>query len=706
MRSALRLDRLQETSTFFLPVDALFNFLFSQLCMQNGQGLLWVPVLLSVGIGGYFVLAFEPPLALSVVLFCFLLSCYVLFRHKAIAFIAVIVVGFFAANLRTTIVNSPMIERKTGPVDIIGTVESIEKLEQGGGSRVVLRDLNIEKFAAEETPKKIRLRLRADGGIHTGQRIKALGNLTPQSSPLYPGGFDFRRYMFFKQIGAVGFIYNEPEIIDDDAQFSFVQTMREAIAQKIVSTLPVDQSSIALALLIGQKTSISQNDRDAIKAAGLAHMLAISGLHIGIFSGTIFFVIRLFLSMNERIALRYSTKKIAAVFAFCGAVFYMLIAGATIPTQRAVIMSGVVFLAIILDRSPISLRLVAFAAMALLVISPESLMSASFQMSFSAVTCLVFFYSITRRYWIESYRQGHAMRKAALYFIGVCSTTVIASIATAPFAIYHFGQVSFFGSVANLIAVPLLAFIVMPFALLSLILMPLGLHAVALHIMGSGINLILQISYWAAELPFAILQAPSWNLLSFVLFVCGGLWIILWNGWGRTVSLLFFALSFISVDDKRPFMLVSASHKLVSVYHGDKLYVTNGRSEKFVRKNWEEYYGLEQGSAKFLAMKGAHKKPDGTFENCDEAGCRFVKDGYKFSYLKDPYHQKEECHWADLLITDGPLFAKNCDRPFVIDKFSTWRGGAHAVYVSSDGITIKTVSERIGARPWTRAIDE
>ncbi|MGH1455422.1 MAG: ComEC/Rec2 family competence protein [Alphaproteobacteria bacterium] len=659
-------------------------------------------MLFSLGIGLYFSLPFEPPLALSAIILFIGVAFTSLFKHKSLVILVIILSGFFASCVRTSLIDAPMIEKKLGPVDIIGTVESIEKMEEGGGSRVVLSHIEIERLSPDKTPKKIRLRLRADDGIKAGQRIKALGSLTPQSSPLYPNGFDFRRYMYFKQIGAVGFIYRQPEIIKDTSfYFSGIESLRQKIANKIVTTLPPEQSGIAMALLIGQKAAIPDDDREAIKAAGLAHMLAISGLHIGIFAGTVFFVIRIFLSLSERIALRYSSKKIAAVFALFGAVFYMLIAGATIPTQRAVLMSGIVFSAIILDRSPISLRLVGFSALVVLIISPESLMSASFQMSFAAVSCLVTFYDITRRFWIETYRRGGFARKLSLYFIGVCTTTIIASIATAPFALYHFGQVSFLGSLANLAAVPILAFIVMPFALLSLILMPFGIHDYALIIIGFGIDLILEISYWAASLPHAVINTPAWNFVSFVFLVCGGLWIILWTGWGRLGALLFFALSVMTLDFKSPDILVSSSHDLVGVFHDHNLYVTTKRKEKFVRENWEVFYGLEEGAAQSLNFKGGNR-PRNDFGVCGEAGCRFEIKGHNISFLKNPYYQNEECQWADFLIAENPVdYKTNCKSQIVIDKFSTWRNGAHAIYINVGQINIETVGQSIGNRPWT-----
>lgn len=664
--------------------------------------LLWSPVFFACGVGMYFGLSFEPPLSLSLFALILVLILCVLFRFTGRFFLCLIVFGFASGHVRTTLVDAPMIVKKVGPIEITGFVRSVEKLEEKGGSRIVLSDLEIERFSREDTPRKVRLRLRADEGVVPGQYIRALALLNPPSSPVYPGGFDFRRYMFFKEIGAVGFIYKSPEIIEDAGSFSLsLEALRQNVAKNILSVLDGDTAGVAIALMVGQKGGISSEIKEEIRDSGLAHMLAISGLHIGVFAGTVFFVIRFFLSTSEVVSLRYSSKKIAAVFAIFGAVFYMLLAGMTVPTQRAVLMSSIVFMAIIFDRSPISLRLVAFSAVVVLLFRPESLLSASFQMSFAAVTGLIFFFDVTRSFWLQSFAQKSVLKKGALYFLGVCATTVVASLATAPFSLYHFGQVSFLGSVSNLVAVPIFTFIVMPFALISLIFMLFDLHMYPLFIMGGGVDAILDISHWASTVPYAALKIPAWSFLSFVLFIVAMLWGVIWKGYGKVLFIPLFLVSYLSWDRGRPDIMLSSSHDLSAFYLHDGLYVTSLRKDRFTRENWEVFYGLEEREAIGLRFKGKNSQKDGDFK-CGEFGCRLHMKGMKVSYINHPYPQGEECVWADILVSAAPVRNKDQCSSVVFDKFSTWKGGAHSVFITDDqSIFVKTVRGVHGHRPWS-----
>ncbi len=695
-------------------LQSIASVLIESLYLQKENLFLWLPVFFACGIAIYFSLGFEPPLILSIFAWGFVLAIYLLVRpikDKSISgyitvsftFLAVLIMlGFLAANVRTNIIATPMIEKKLAPVNVTGKIISIEKMEEGTGSRLVLSDLDIEKLAPDQIPRKIRLHLRADNGdIKIGQRIKVLAALNPPSAPIIPDGFDFRRYLYFQGIGAVGFIYNTPKIISDiDSQRMGIESLRYHIAQKIINNLTPEQASVALALIVGQKNALSEEDKQVLRDAGLAHMLAISGLHVGFVAGALFFFSRLVLSCFTNFALRYSIKNIAAIIAFCGAVFYMVLAGSTVPTQRAVLMIGIVFLAIILNRSPISLRLVAFAALVVLIIAPESLLSASFHMSFAAVICLIYFYEVTRKYWMKYNAQSGWYHKILLYFIGVCMTTIIASIATAPFALYHFGQVSYLGSLANFVAVPLLAFMILPFALLSLIFMIFGMEHYPLQIVGLGIDYMLDIAYWAASLPNAVIRIPAWEFGSFIIFVLSALFMILWKGWGKVLALPFMAWSVVSAQNYvYPDILVASSYKLFAFKQEDgDLYVSTRQSERFVRENWEKYYGLEPKSSKLLPYKGGERDIS-DFYSCGELGCRFEIKGRKISFIRHFYIQSQECAWADIIISTPPMKI-NCNAKIVIDKFDSWKNGAHAIWINDYGIKIKNVAQKTSNRPW------
>ncbi len=733
MQNALRIDKIigntllsMRWRSAFGAVKDTFN---AQLALQKANLFLWIPIIFACGIGTYFSLPFEPPLILAVFSLVLAISLYSMANKlKLVVFALLIyVAGFSAATYRTHSIATPILSKKISTTQITGHVRQVEKLDEGKGSRIILDVGEIEKLDIDKTPLRIRLTIRKDKNISVGQHVQLLAGLNPPSEPLIPGGFDFRRYLYFQKIGAVGFVYNEPEALANQnsggisivASYSgFIESLRRGIELRVYEVLAPNHAAIAAALLVGKKNAIDKDDQQAMRDGGLAHMLAISGLHVGVFSGTLFFIIRFIMACIPAIALRYQIKKIAAVIAVMGAVFYMLIAGSTIPTQRSVLMISIIFLAIILDRSPISLRLVAASALVVLAFRPDSLLSVSFQMSFAAVTCLIYFYDATRQMWIKLYAQNTLFKKAALYFLGICITTIIASIATAPFALYHFGQVSFIGSSANLVAVPLFGFFIMPFALVSLLLMPLGLDALPLTIMKYGIDGMLDVSYWAASLPHAVVRNAMWPFSAFILINASVLFMMIWRGSGKIAAIPFLIAGlFLSQSAVMPDILIAGSHKLfmfrnISPEEETTLLTSTRRNDRFVLKNWEKLYGLPEKSAQLLEYKGTGKSSKFISHQCGEQGCRFTIKGEKVSFAREAYILKEECVWADLLISVEPIPKElHCKAYYKVDKFDTWEKGTHAVYLtkkgsSPSGIEIKTIAQNQGDRPWARFSDK
>jgi len=712
MHNALRIDRIYTEKRVFFNIFALKSYIAEQIALQKENIFLWVPVFFACGIALYFFLPFEPPQILAI--FCFIIPIILYslaseHRPSRLFLIALIICasGFLSAKIRTDMVSTTVLKEKIYSADLTGTVLSIEKTDTGGGSRVLLGNVRLASLQENQTPEKVRIRFRKDDNLKVGQIINVKAGLNPPADPVIPGGFDFRRYLFFQNIGSVGFAYSEAKIIQDAAPSFFnIESIRFGISNILHASLPERTAGIASALIVGQKQAIEENDQQTLRDAGLAHMLAISGLHVGIFSGTLFFILRLCLACVPNMALRYPIKKIAAVFALIGAMFYMMLAGTTVPTQRAVLMISIVFLAIIIDRSPISLRLVAFAALVVLLVKPESLLSVSFQMSFAAVTCLIYFYDVTRTFWTNLYTNARITKKAMMYFLAICLTTIIASIATAPFALYHFGQVSFMGSVANLVAVPLLSFVIMPFALLSLILMPIGLSYIPIQIMGWGIDAMLDIAHWAANLPNAVILTPLWPFYAFAMLVLSCLFMIIWRGAGKLLAIPILGIAIMGTNtDVMPDILASDSHKLFLFRTTpDDIYVSTFRTDKFARESWQSLYGLPEKSAHLLPYKGDVNKTK--MPQCGEHGCRLQIKNKNVSFIRSPYIHEQECQWADIIISVDPIKDQSCEAAYIIDKFNTWKHGTTTLKIEPDGqVRIKNIAQIHKNRPWSHYHD-
>ena len=286
-----------------------------------------------------------------------------------------------------------------------------------------------------------------------------------------------------------------------------------------------------------------------------------------------FFLLRAIAAAFPALALRYPIKKWAAVLALAGAAFYLALSGGSIATQRAFLMAAIVFTAILIDRPALTLRNVAIAALAILVAFPESLLDVSFQMSFAAVTALVAVYErVERRGWVSAPTSPAqwAMRKSVFYFAGIAFTTLIASIAVAPFAAFHFHKLAQYSLLANLATMPVFALIVMPAALFVLALMPFGLEAWPLHAMSWGIDHVIYVAASVARWEGATIKVATMPMLSLLAIVAGGLWLFLWRGTWRLAGLGIAAIGLVNVGSlAKPDLLVDREGKIVAMRASD-----------------------------------------------------------------------------------------------------------------------------------------
>ncbi len=690
----------------------LFLSVVEALQDQRSEIFLWSPVCLALGIGAYFSLLSEPPLFLGIGLFFFSASLCIALRTQSGAYYAAVIfclicAGFLAASLRTYTVYTPVLTRDVGPTEIAGKVEKIEKLEGNDGTRVTLGDLVVEDLTPDQTPRKVRLRVRKDDTLAVGARIRVLGKLHAPSAPVMPGGFDFRRYLYFHGIGAVGFTFNEPEVIEPaPAIWDSLEAWRDTVTSRIYKAMEPREAGVAVALITGQRTGILEDDAKAMRESGLAHMLAISGLHIGLFSGLVFFAARAFMALIPGFGLKHPIKKYAAVLALCAGFFYLALSGFSISAQRAMIMAGIVFLAIIVDRMALTLRLNATAAVVVLVIAPESLLSASFHMSFGAVVALIVFFNAIRPWWSDQYSRAGWFRRMALYFVGVSLTTLIASLATTPFALFHFQQAANYSLPANFFAVPVLGFFIMPLAVFTLALMPAGLEEWPLALMQIVIRGVLEIAEYFSSLPYAVLRVHAMPLSAIIMFVLGMLWLFLWKGAGRWLGLVFLALAFfISASAKMPDALVSAEGHLWAITDSkSRIFVSARNKDGFALKTWEAAYAMEEGAAQRWPSEGRLDALG--FERsliCGEKGCRFEVYDRRIAFLNAADTASQDCRWADVIISSEPLPPGLCrDTDTIkVDFFDSRRRGAMALWLDQDAMRMEFVADKTGKRPWS-----
>ena len=377
-----------------------FQRLETQLLAQWGHLFCWVPVCLEIGIGGYFALRFEPDVMMFLGLGCLLALGLILARIVRVAFapllVGLVLIGAGAgiAKYRTEDVSSPVFRfRYYGAIE--GRIINIDR-SGSDALRLTLNRVILNRMSPNRTPSKVRVSVHGDGRsapYRPGDAIMTTGHLSPPSGPAELGGFDFQRHAWFLQIGAVGYTRNPVvriAVADDyDGWRLWIFQQRRTLAKAVRDQIAGESGAFAAAIMTGDRSAMSQATIADLRATNLVHLLAISGLHMGLLTGFVFAVVRMGLALIPAFALRFATKKIAAVVALVIGAGYLALSGGNVATERAYIMVAVMLIAVLLDRRALTLRAVAMAATLVLILQPEALVGQGFQMSFAATTALV-----------------------------------------------------------------------------------------------------------------------------------------------------------------------------------------------------------------------------------------------------------------------------------------------------------------------------
>ncbi|WP_420587004.1 ComEC/Rec2 family competence protein [Ruegeria sp.] len=572
------------------------------LLNQTGYLFQWSPVCLAIGIGLYFSLRFEPGGPVYVCLLVLAAVLALIGRRArtgwaALAMgIALIAAGFVLAGARAHSVAEPVLSwRYYGPIE--GRVVAIDR-SASDALRVTLDRVRLEDVPDDRRPQRVRLSLHGgDSPLVPGQRVMTTGHLSPPQGPVEPGGFDFRRHAWFQRLGAVGYTrVPVMTVAPPDAATEGVRitAWRMAISDRVRAILPGETGGFAAAVTTGDRSGMGQETLKSLRASNLAHLLAISGLHMGLLTGFVFLVFRVGLSAIPFVALRLPVRKLAAVGALIAAVIYLMLSGGNVATERAFVMASVMLGAILIDRRAISLRAVAVAALIVLILRPESLLSPGFQMSFAATTALVAVFGALRDYgplpgpkWVKP-------------VAGLLMSSAIAGLATAPIGAAHFNTMSHYGLLANMLSVPVMGTIVVPAAFVAAVLATVGLEATALHVMGIGLDWILFVSDRVSKLDGAqgyVSSPPSYVLPMFAL---GAVWLALWKGHAKWVGLVPVVASFLLWGQgSRPEVLIADSGGLVGIMTEDGRALSKEKGSGFVATVWLENDGdgVDQATA-------------------------------------------------------------------------------------------------------------
>ncbi|MBL8643865.1 MAG: ComEC family competence protein, partial [Rhodospirillaceae bacterium] len=687
---------------------AFYRVFSGELAGQAHAAFLWAVVAFAAGIAMFFALPVDPWVWTGPGL---ALGAAVLLGVRRTGIMGVVLVavvamglGFSAAQLRTAMVAAPVLEYETGPVTLIGRAAEVER--EPGRIRVVMDHLRFDT-PLPQTPQRVRLSLPGKHGApRVGEVIKVRAVLRPPERPVVPGGFEYQRYLYFQRIGALGYstqawtptqIAYEARLIVELRQG--IEGLRRTISDRILAVVPGDAGAVAVALVTGEQSLIPERVQDNYRASGLAHLLSISGLHMTLLAGVVFFLVRRSLALWPAVALNYDLKKIAAGTALLATSFYVLISGLSVPAVRAFIMVAVVIAAVFADRRVISLRSVALAALALLAIYPEALVGASFQMSFLAVIVLVALYEHVRLkpQWRDAHGNVRVLYAIGVYVAALVVTDLVAGSVTSVLAAYHFNQVPVYSLAANVAAAPVTGLWIMPLGMLALALMPFGLDAPFWTLMGEGTAAINAIAASVAAWPNAQIHVPPMTPWALVCAAIGVLLICLWRGRLRWVGAAPLMVALMQPwMSATPSLIVDESGRVLAVSDASgNLSLNPDRRDRFVRTVFKERFGA---SAERWPAGGENARLGLA---CDALGCTLNRDATTVTLALSPGAVAEDCGAAAVMI--APLQAVGaCGGSFVIDRANLFRAGAHAVYLHNGRADVETVADFTGERVWSR----
>jgi competence protein ComEC len=684
-----------------------FGALADCLAAEGDRRLLWLPVFFGTGIGVYFALTVEPPLwpgivaAVAGIGLVFALRRHGGWCEAALAFTA-LAAGFALMRETAWEHQAPMLQRHLGSIAVTGRVVDVDQMEKGW--RIIIDADPLPGLDASEQPRRLRVHIPPKSDeLNPGDRVSLKAMLYPVPAQVVPGGRDFQRELYFSGIGGVGYSFGaarriaEPEAAEGEGGWrEGLRRLRTEMSRRIAAVLPGATGGVASALITGKRGAIPEEVKQAFRDSGLSHLLSIAGLHLGLVGAFVFFAVRGALALIPPIALRYPIKKIAAGAALVVLTCYLLISGAAIPTERAFVMNGLLFVAIIIDRLRISMRVCAIAALAVLVMDPASLVGVSFQMSFGAVVALIAVYETFGGQLGRLLHNRSLSGQVLGYCGGVIVTTVVATLGTCAFSIYHFHNLALYSSLANVIAVPLSAMWTLPWGVVSCLLMPFGLERLGLVPMGWGIDVTIWVAQHVSALPGDVWALPRLPLAGLLMISFGGLWLCLWRGswrrWGLAAIIAGFATMMLT---RPPDVVIADGGRFVAARAPDGHYfVSADKGEKIVRS----LFVSETGAA--LAPWPAAGSGAGSGLDCAGDLCRYAAHTRHVAIVTGLSALPLKCGGLDAIVSQVPAGFRCRSFMPVIDRIDSWRRGAVALWLDPDGVAVESANESRGDRPW------
>lgn len=588
-----------------LSLAKIKTYIYNNYFKEQARLVHWLPVGMILGISAYFSLKTEPePISTLLIVAIGVLAIF-LKKQANWRFLMFQIIGcsigfaliFFKVHQLTT----PMLEHSQDDVEITGQISEITKnaYKEEETLRVVLNDISI---ADESIKAKIRLNISAEEAkeFDINDVITVKANLYSIPMPCSLHGYFARRAAYLNGIiGTAKFL--ELINITPAKDLTFAKT-RQNVTFNILKNMQEPYGAIGTALVTGECSYIPRPLRQQFADAGLAHVLAISGLHLSLIAGLVFLLIRRSLCIYQPFALRHPTKKLAAVITIIVCWFYMALANFGIPIQRSFIMITLAMFAICINRTAFSMRSLVIACFAVLALTPESVISASFQLSFAAVLGLLAFYE---SYWQNIHdrlfqKSGNflILKKIVLSIAGIFATTLIASLATTPFSIASFQRFSLVAILANLLAIPLVGMFVMPLALICTVSLSFDGWSLAFACWQVSLQILCAIATWTASLPGAAILTKAVPSSALIVFSYGMLWLCLWKKSWRWFGILPMIIGiFMWRTHEMPIAYIDEKVSTIAVHDENKVYILGNTNNDFALNIWMQEWGENSNQA-------------------------------------------------------------------------------------------------------------
>jgi competence protein ComEC len=582
-----------------------------------------------------------------------------------------------------------------------GRVESVEDVS----ARDIVRYILVTDGHAD-LPNRVRVNVALDqhtADIQPGAIIEVKARLMPPPGPALPRSYDFARQAWFSGLGATGSTLSPPKLVAaSGGGKAFWQSQRESLANHIRSAMPEETGGIGAALLVGSRGAIATEDAEALRNSGMAHLLSVSGLHVTAIVGGAFLLISRLLALFPYLALRWRVPVVAAAGSAAIAIAYTLLTGAEVPTVRACVAALLILVALAMGRQALSLRLLATGACFVLLFWPEALAGPSFQLSFAAVATIILLHDSLVIRKITVSREEPILFKAWRFLLSLLITGLAIELVLAPIALFHFHKSGVYGALANIVAIPLTTFFIMPLQILALIFDGIGMGQPFWWLAGQGVAAIRGLAHWVNAAPGAVLMLPSMPRWAFGVAIAGGLWLAIINGRWRLLGFVPVVVALVAMAfAPRPDMLVTGDGRHLAVVDpsGELVLLRPGAGDYALSM-------LSENAALKAEPKAIDDWPDA---RCSADICSFAlkRNGRTWSimatrsdYLVPSMELAAACNRADIVISSRYLPWSCKPRWFKADRDFLERNGGLAIYF--DPARVDTVAQSSAQQPWSQ----